>query len=163
MLTILSDNEIASLIHEPKIMPSGLLPLTKLIERDKHRRREYQVNSASASGNEFLVAVRQSMVNVLDFSAILGYKAPGSNVIFRLRRYNGLHVHTNVIEGTRLNDFHVHLATERYQRRGAREDAYAEVTFRHSNLDSAIRCLLEDCGFNPQPPSASQFNLTFGP
>jgi len=70
-----------------------------------------------------------------------------------LRRYNGPHEHTNSIEGTTLNDFHFHTATERYQKLGAKEDSFAEVTSRHWNLDSAIKCLLEDCGFDPLPPS----------
>jgi hypothetical protein len=152
MLTIFSDAEIDSLIHEPKIIPSGLTPLTKqLVERNGHKRKDYSVVSASGSGNEFMIALRQSIINVLDFSAILGYKVPGSNAIFRLRRYNGKHVHTNTIEGEKLNDFHIHQATERYQRRGPREDVFAEVTSRHSTLSGAITCLLEDCGFNLPP------------
>jgi len=162
MFTILSDEQIDSLVQERKVLPNGLVPLAKLSERNKHRRRDYQVNSAEVTGNEFLVAVRQSTVNPLDFSAILGYKVPGSNVVFRLRRYNGIHVHTNAIEGTKLHDFHIHKATERYQRRGLREDAFAEVSPRHSSLDTAIRCLIEDCGFE-SPNSTSQFDLAFEP
>ena len=125
-LIILPDDQITALIHEPKTTPNGLLPLTKLIERNQHRRRDYQVNSPS--GNEFVIAVRQSMLNTLDFSAILMYKVPGYNTLFRLRRYNGKHVHTNEIERNTLNDFHFHTATERYQKRGAKEDSFAEVT-----------------------------------
>lgn len=155
-MNILSDQTIEDLIRESKITPYGLLPLTKLIERNQHRRREYNVQSAS--GNEFVIMVRQSMLNPLDFSAILGYKAPGFNTVFRLRRYNGKHVHTNTIESVTLNDFHFHTATERYQRLGAKEDSFAEVTSRHWNLDSAIRCLLEDCGFDRPQPTA-QFDL----
>ena len=143
----LSDAEIAALIREPKNTPTNLFPLTKLIERDKHRRREYGVTSPS--GNEFMIAVRQSTIDVLNFSAILGYRMPGYNTVFRLCRYNGKHEHTNTIERTRLDDFHVHTATERYQARGLREDSFAEITTRHWDLDSAVKCLLEDCGFNP--------------
>jgi hypothetical protein len=149
---LLTDEEIDVLLHEPKTTPSGLFPLSRLIERNKHRRREYEVQSAS--GNEFVIAVRQSILNTLDFSAILGYKVPGYNTIFRLRRYNGKHVHTNTIEGNTLHDFHFHTATERYQKRGAKEDSFAEVTLRHWSLDSALRCMLEDCGFDPPPPTA---------
>jgi hypothetical protein len=155
----LSDAEIDSLIREPKNTPSNLFPLTKLIERDKHKRRDYGV--ASLSGNEFVIAVRQSTLDTLNFSAILGYKMPGYNTVFRLRRYNGKHEHTNSIERTKLDDFHIHTATERYQLRGLREDFFAEVTARHWNLDSALRCLLEDCGFDPPPPAAQ--TLLFGP
>ncbi|MDR3570652.1 MAG: hypothetical protein P4L81_00410 [Candidatus Pacebacteria bacterium] len=160
MLKTLSDNEIDDLIRELKAIPNGLLPLTKLIERNKHRRRDFEVASATESGNQFVIAVRQSMLNPLDFSAILGYKVPGSNAVFRLRRYNGSHFHTNQIEGTSLNDFHIHTATERYQTRGLREDAFAQVTSSHSSLETAIRALLEDCGFNPPALQASLFGST---
>ncbi len=161
MLTILSDAEIEALILEQKNTPIGLLPLGKLIERNKHRRRDYFVTSSSGSGNEFVIAVRESVMNVLDFSAILGYKVPGSNQIFRLRRYNGKHMHTNAIEGEVLNDFHIHTATERYQQRGQREDGYAVVSTRHFDLESAVKCLLEDCGFSQLAPS--QQSSLFGP
>jgi hypothetical protein len=160
MLTILPDAEIDALISEPKNTPVGLLPLSKLIERNKHRRRDYPVTSSTGSGNEFVIAIRQSTMNVLDFSAILGYRVPGSNLIFRLRRYNGKHVHTNAIERETLSDFHIHMATERYQQRGLREDCYARVSTRHFNLDSAVRCLLEDCGFSAPAPQQSSL---FGP
>lgn len=36
MLKILSDNEINSLILERKAIPNGLVPLSKLMERNKH-------------------------------------------------------------------------------------------------------------------------------
>ena len=156
MVIILSDEQIDALIREAKITPTGLLPLNKLVERNRSQRRDYEV--ASASGNEFVIAVRQSVLNALDFSAILMYKVPGYNTLFRLRRYNGKHVHTNEIEKQKLNDFHFHTATERYQKRGAKEDSFAEPTSRHWNLDSAVRCLLEDCGFSPEQ-SSNQLSL----
>jgi hypothetical protein len=95
--------------------------------------------------------LRQSAFNPLDFSAILGYKLPGLHTIFRLRRYNGRHHHTNVLEGTHLYDFHIHTATERYQRPGFQEDHYAEITHRHYHLESALHCLLADCSFQAPP------------
>jgi len=151
-MLILSDDEIDALIKEPKTTPAGLVPLARLIENNRHTRRDFDVQSIS--GSEFVILVRQSMINpALDFSAILGYRKPGFNTVFRLRRYNGKHLHTNSIEGVTLNDFHFHTATERYQKRGAKEDSFAEVTSRHWSLDSAIRCLLEDCGFDPVPTS----------
>jgi hypothetical protein len=155
-LNILSDELIQELICETKAIPAGLRPFTaKLVERNKHKRKDFEVKNAS--GNEFVIMVRQSTLNTLDFSAILGYKMPGLNTIFRLRRYNGKHVHTNSIERTTLNDFHFHTATERYQRKGLREDTFAEVSSRHCTLDSAIDCLLEDCGFTI--PRSDQYRL----
>jgi len=97
-----------------------------------------------------MLAIRQSMLNHFDFSVILGYKVPGFNTVFRLRRYNGKHRHTNTIEKHPLYDFHIHTATERYQRIGGmKEDSFAEATDRYQTLDTAIQCLLDDCGFIP--------------
>ena len=97
MLSILSDAEIDALIQEPKVVPNGLRA-TRMIDREKHQRKDFPVASASATGNEFVLALRQSTLDPTNFSAILGYKVPGSTTIFRLRRYNGKHRHTNPIE-----------------------------------------------------------------
>jgi hypothetical protein len=143
----LSDQEIAALIADEKKIPPGLSPLGKMTERCQHKRKDFDVQADS--GNEFVVRVRQSSLNVLDFSVILGYKLPGSYTVFRLRRYNGSsHQHTNVIERQTLDGFHIHAATERYQQLGgAKEDHYAEKTDRYYHLDSAIQCMLAECGF----------------
>ncbi len=129
MLNILPDDDIAALINEAKTIPNGLRPYPNLVERNQHRRREYEITCTS--GNTFVIAVRQSVLNLLDFSVILGFKMPGFNTIFRLRRYNGKsHYHTNTIENERFRDFHIHIATERYQRLGAKEDHFATVDHR---------------------------------
>lgn len=146
MLNILTDDAINELILETKTVPEGLRPFAKLAERNQHRRRDYDVTSAS--GNGFVIAVRQSILNTFDFSAILLYKVPGVNSVFRLRRYNGKsHYHTNTIENERFRDFHMHTATERYQKYGSKEDHFAVVDRRYFDLDGAVDCLLNDCGF----------------
>lgn len=43
------------------------------------------------------------------------------------------------------------MATERYQELGMREDSYAEATDRFGDSDSALRCLVDDCGFDRPP------------
>ena len=156
-LNIISDAEISTLILEAKTVPVGLCPLTATqLERNQHRRKEYEITCPS--GNCFVISTRQSMLNLLDFSAILGYKLPGLNTIFRLRRYNGKsHYHTNTIENERFRDFHIHTATERYQRRGPREDHFAQIDTRYWHMESAISCLLKDCGFQSPMESAPLF------
>jgi hypothetical protein len=142
----LSDAEIDNLIRERKSVPSGLQPLGSMTMRHLHERREFKVTAQS--GNEFVVALRRSTLNVLDFSVILGYQLPTLHTIFRLRRYNGKsHQHTNAFEKQTFYDFHLHTATERYQQPGFKEDHFAEVTNRYHNLETAIECLLNDCGF----------------
>jgi hypothetical protein len=93
-----------------------------------------------------VVYLRQSELNVMDFSVILGYRLPNVHTVFRLR-YNGKHQHTNVLEKQTFYDFHIHTATLRYQAPGFKEDHFAEKTGRYASLDGAIQCLIADCGF----------------
>lgn len=83
-------------------------------------------------------------------------EVPQTNVLFRLRRYNGKHWHRNKLEGERFRGFHIHTATKRYQERGFDEDKFAQRTDRYSGFGSALRCMIEDCGFygseTPLPP-----------
>jgi hypothetical protein len=156
-MPILSEERINELIVESKPLPSGLDPLGTLTQRSNHFRKDYRIVCPS-SGNEYLLALRKSALNVLDFSVILGYQLPHLHTVFRLRRYNGKsHPHTNAFEKQTFYDFHFHTATERYQRPGFREDHFALVTNRYHNLESAIQCLLDDCGFRPPSPQLGLF------
>jgi hypothetical protein len=145
-INILSDLAIGALIATPKPIPDGIHPLTKhMAVRNRSARVQFDVDCTT--GERFVIVIRQNEINPLNFSVILGYRVPGFNTIFRLRRYNGKHTHSNPIERNALRDFHRHTATERYQRLGGREDHFAEVDARFHNVDSAIQCLLEDNGF----------------
>jgi len=115
--------------------------------RSKQGHKERELDITGATGSEFRLILRQSLFNILDFSAILAYSGTSSSQVFRLRRYNGKsHEHTNKIERQTIYDFHIHFATERYQHSGLREDAYAEATNRYGDLQGALSCLIEDCG-----------------
>jgi hypothetical protein len=141
----LRDSLILELIQEKKPLPIGLFSARNMAFRNNHFRKDYLLTGDS--GSEFVVNLRQSALNPANFSVILGYKMPGVHTIFRLRRYNGKHPHTNLIEGNSFHDFHVHTATERYQKKGLDEEYFAEVSNRHHDLQSAIECLISDCGF----------------
>jgi hypothetical protein len=156
-MAILSDQEIGALIQEAKTMPEGLSPAKlKLTERNRHKRKDFKIESKS--GSAFTIAIRQSTINMMDFSVILGYQLPNIYRVFRLRRYNGKHRHTNCIEKETLDGFHIHTATERYQAAGFTEDHFAEATDRYYSLESAICCLVSDCGFEPPLESMPLFN-----
>ena len=142
----LTDQEIADLLREPKPLPDDYLAQIQLRAKRGHRERELEIRGGG--GSEFMVILRQSSFNPLDFSIILGYRMPNSTQVFRLRRYNGKsHEHTNAVEGESFFAFHIHEATERYQERGLREDAYAIPTDRFGDLHGAMQCLLADCSF----------------
>ena len=142
----LTDAQIAALLKEPKTLPQDFRQRLMNL-RPKNSHRSSQLTITAPSGHVFEIFLRQGM-NLLDFSAIFGYHSPATGRIFRLRRYNGKsHVHGNRIEGTNFYDFHIHIATERYQALGSREDTYAEPSGRFTNLAVALDCLVEDCGF----------------
>jgi hypothetical protein len=141
-----TDNEIATLLVEPKPLPADYL--AKVETRPKRGHRERELDISGVKGNRFRLILRQSSFNPLDFSVILAWVPTQSTTLFRLRRYNGKsHEHTNPLEMQRFYDFHVHQATERYQQSGLREDSFAEPTTRYQDLAGALRCMIQDCGF----------------
>ena len=142
------------MLAERKRLAENLSDDTGLRQKRGHLEREIAVEGHE--GGRYKVILRQSSHNSLDFSVILALDPPDSNILFRLRRYNGKsHEHTNHLEKQRFYDFHIHTATERYQDLGTREDAFAEPTDRYGDLHSAVRCLLTDCNFdqNDDPQS----------
>ncbi|MBN2564490.1 MAG: hypothetical protein JXB46_02150 [Candidatus Eisenbacteria bacterium] len=152
----MSDLDIASLVEERKPLPSEFARRFQLKPKRGHKERELTVTGSA--GSKFVLILRESNINPMDFSAILAYRPPQSNQLFRLRRFNGKsHEHSNRLEGQTFYDFHVHIATERYQDAGPREDAYAEPSTRFSDMSGALRCMLEDCGF--ELPEGTQIPL----
>lgn len=151
-----TDTEIQSLLSETKILPEDYLKRIQL--RLAHNQKQRNIDIQGTSGSSFRVLLRQSMFDPMGFSAILAVWVPRSNMVFRLRRYNGNdHAHQNRLEGApSFLDFHIHMATERYQAADLpKEDGYAEATDRFWDFESATRCLIDDCGFVVPPSTAS--------
>jgi len=158
LLTPLTDARIAELIREVKTVPDGLLPKRTMSERNGHLQKGYEIQGDTE--DRFVLKLRQSCVNPMDSSAILGYRVPGVYTIFRLRRYNGRHRHTNALEKHSFYGFHIHVATERYQRPGFNEDHFADPTTRFFSLETAIESLLSDCGFRSPIEKSPLFSGT---
>ncbi len=159
VVDILSDQDINILVKEKKLLPKDYHLKIKVHPKKGHKERELDIKGEN--GHDFRLILRQSILNPLDFSVILAFRPVNSNVIFRLRRYNGKsHEHTNMIEHSTFYDYHIHQATERYQQLGLREDAYAEPTDRFADFNEAISCLIEDCRF--ELPSGTQKSLFEG-
>jgi hypothetical protein len=155
MPALLTDNQIAALLAEAKPLPPDYRSRIQTKPKRGHRERELDVDGAQ--GNKFLIILRQSSFNLLDFSAILAWLPPQSSTLFRLCRYNGKsHEHTNNIESNTFYDFHIHRASERYQQSGSREDTFAEPTNRYQDFAGALRCLIQDCGFQLPPGDQSE-------
>ena len=146
MADFLSDQEVHALLAEEKRLPADYSH--RFVLKPKRGHGEFELDLDGADGSAFRVVARRSNFNHLDFSVVLVYRVPGSNQVLRLKRNNGRsHEHTNPIERQTFYDFHIHTATERYQRSGNREDTFAEVTDPYANVDQAVECLFEDCGF----------------
>jgi len=108
-----TDEEIETLIKEPKPYHRDWFQPSRMSVRFRHRRAD--IDTTGANGNQFVVKLRKSEINPLDFSVILGVIVPGTNMVFRLRRYNGKsHQHKNKLTGDTIYDFHIHTATLRY-------------------------------------------------
>ena len=145
MSILLTDAEITALIIETKQLEPGYLSRLQLRLKRGHSGRELDITGAN--GSEFSLILRQNLLNVLDFSVILAYSVTSSSQVFLLRRYNGKsHEHTNKIERQTFYDFHIPFDTERYQRSGWKDEAYAEVTNRYGDIQGALDCLIQDCG-----------------
>jgi hypothetical protein len=100
--------------------------------------------------------IRENTINVRDFSVVLAFTRR-NGPLFRLRRYNGLHgSHTNHIEGQEIKGCHIHVATERYQIAGRREDAYAVVSSDFTDTGSALRLMFSQCAFKVPDPKAER-------
>lgn len=142
-----SDQEIEELIQERKVLPDDWY--SRLIRPNKEKG---ELTVIGDKGNEFRIIVRPDDAMPLDFSVILVVIPPRSNQDFKLRRYNGQHGgHRNRIEKERIEEFHIHYATERYQRRGSKEEAYALPTDRYNSYEDALRCLIQDANFVESP------------
>ncbi len=146
MATIVPDQDIAQYLNESKVLPQDYRKVVQT--KPKRGHQEQEICFDGQNGNRFKVVVRVSDSNQLDFSVILGVIIPNTNRFFRLCRYNGKsHEHTNRIEDQTFYDFHIHTATERYQREGFEEDAYAVPSDKYSSLGQALDCMINDLGF----------------
>ncbi len=144
----LADNDIEELIRVPKPLPADYRNRLRTRARPySSQHEEAQLDVPIENRGTFRVIVRRNRINPMDFCVILGYVPPERTRLFRLRRYNGSHRHTNKLEGTDFHGCHVHYATQRYQEAGWDIDAYAEATERYGTADQALELLLDECNF----------------
>lgn len=162
MAFILSDGQIETLIQERKMLPIEWSQ--KFVEKPKRGHTDYHLSVSGNAGREFEIIRRESNFNLSDFSVILGVYFPGMRDFFRLRRYNSnSHTHTNPIEKNEVCGFHIHITTEKYQRKRLQDkririDDYAEPTTRYQDIAGALRCLIKDANFQETPTLLGDMN-----
>ena len=146
--------QIELLLQERKHVPPDWR--NRIRRRPKPGHDEQHLDLAGDTRGEFRLILGQNKINSVEFSVILAVRVPGSSQLFRLRRYNDKsQEHSNKIEGVKFYDFHIHVATERYQEFGTREDAYAEPTDRYGDFHGALRCLIADANLEIPPEAQS--------
>jgi hypothetical protein len=143
MAIFLKNEEIQALIIEEKQVLSSSVDL--FLMKSKKGHRESEITIPRPDGSAFKIILRQNSNDPLDFSAILAFVPENKKQDFKLRRYNGKHLHGNRLHKNKFYDFHIHTASEEYQRAGLKEESFAEVTARYSNLAEAFACLVKDC------------------
>lgn len=155
MARVLTDQEIADLLAESKPLPANWETRLRLRRKRSYQYEERLLDVVSDQGRKFRFIGRRSRQNPLDFSIILVFEDDDGSE-YRLTRYNGKHPsrHTNRWEKERGQadhtfdqDFHIHRATERYQRDGYAIDGYAEPTDDYSDYGSAFNAFLGGCNF----------------
>lgn len=149
-MEILTDVEITSLLSERKILPNDHSKQFKTKRKSHKKHEEKEVEVVGEAGHRFAVVLRRSKEDPKSFSIILKYVDAASNGCVILTRYNGSHMHTNILEGVRIRGFHIHKATGRYQRQGLRAEGYAELTDSYSTYEGALETFLSDLGFADQ-------------
>lgn len=135
----LTDEAIRALISERKQLPPKWRSSLSPDQREAQHRRG-SVRLQGVGGADFELFSRQHVDFVDNFTVGLQFRAVDGTV-YRLLRANGLHPggHRNRLEGTSFGtSFHVHRATERYQREGLAIDGYAEQTDEYSSLEQAV-------------------------
>lgn len=151
-----TDQEIKKMMAEPKHPPVGTERRPRL--QSKRGQNECRIDLRGDSGTEYRLTLRQNTKYVNNFSVVLGVMPPWSNDLFRLRRHNGeSHHHTNQIEENTVYGYHIHYATERYQKLGMREDSFAEETERYDSFAGALDCMISDA--NIEIPPDAQLDL----
>ena len=155
MSIIFTDQEIIAFIQERKVLSDNWA--NKFKKRMNRGYTEHYQDITGEDENIFRIIVKKGDFSKSLFSVLLVVRIPDSKKYFPLCRYNGSnHQHTNEIEGELITGFHIHTATERYQRKN-KVFGYAESTRDYSDVNGALKCLLEDANF--EEPSGLQINL----
>ena len=140
---LISDQEIIELLGEEKILPTDFRYQLALKKKSDRKYKECDIYARSSKG-DFIITIKVNIKEVFDFSIILQYISEnGFNYI--LRRYNGIHQHKNILERTLILGYHIHIATEKYQRSLLKIDGYAEITDSYNNWKDALAQLIADC------------------
>lgn len=158
MSAILADNVINDLLLEAKVLPTNYISKLKPRKKSGFSYEHRELAVTGSKGHFFSVIIRRNSLDIMDFSIILRYRDE-TGLWYNLVRYNGKHRHTNHLEKEKLNGFHIHKATQRYQEKGLRIESYAELTEKYSSYQEALTAFLSDLNFKHTDGSSSLFQF----
>ena len=143
-----SDEELAGLWSAPKRVSN---PRARWTNKLGHRQRNFQACDQQDDSVRFSIYQRQNVHDDNDFSCGIEY-IPRVGARLTLARYNGpSHRHGEIVYRP-----HIHRTTARAIASGKKPESEANETDRYTNLDGALRCLVED--FHLQGLSISNNN-----
>lgn len=166
-MTYFTDEEFAGWIAETKQLPVNWRTRLKLQPKDGTSFEHRSMEVGGDSGSSFRVMLRRNTLNNNDFSLILVLVTDDGE--YRLTRFNGSsHQHVNHIERrnnlpnhTIRNTFHIHVATERYQRRDRKNiEGYAVPSAAFGSFETAFEEFFATNGF-VKPPEERMQKLLF--
>lgn len=161
-----TDEKFAEWIAETKQLPGNWRTRLKLQLKEGTSFEHRSMDVQGDTGRVFRVMLRRNTLNQNDFSIILVLVTDEGE--YRLTRYNGSsHQHVNHIERQRgspdhtfRDKFHIHIATERYQRRDRRNiEGYAVPTTSFSSFETAFEEFFSTNGFLKPQDEQRQKNL----
>ncbi len=145
-----SDEELAGLRSAPKRVTN---PRARWTEKPGHRQRNFQACNQQDESVRFSIYQRQNVRDDNDFSCGIEY-IPSVGARLTLARYNGpSHCHSDIVYRP-----HIHRTTARAIAAGKKPESEANETDRYTNLEGALKCLVED--FHLQGLSISNNNQT---
>ena len=151
-----SDEELAGHQSAPKQVTN---PRARWTEKPGHLQRNFQACDQKDESVRFSVYQRQNVRDDNDFSCGIEY-IPRVGARLTLARYNGpSHRHGEIVYRP-----HIHRTTARAIAVGDKPESEADETDRYTNLEGALRCLVEDFHLQglsiPKDNQASLFNGT---
>ncbi|MEI6795564.1 MAG: hypothetical protein WCK39_01745 [Methanomassiliicoccales archaeon] len=145
---MLTDQRIAELIAEKKSLPENYLDRLRPQQQVGQIYTRGSLSVVGDNGSHFRINTRKSTIDMRDFSIVFIYEIQSTNQEYVIARYNGDHgEHQNTIEKETVEGFHIHKATERYQKAGKHIESYAVETDSYGSFTAALGIFINDMNF----------------
>ena len=138
MVIIISDKERDELLKSSKKPINKISSITPK-KKGGVKYKEFEIELFDIENRQYKIIIRRNLIDQFDFSVLLRYFHRDAKIWRTLVRYNGCHIHVNKLEKQKIECFHIHKITEKYQKVDFREEGYAELTKSYCSYDTAIK------------------------